>query len=72
MILNDISKDIKKFMVDLDWKQTDLADAVGVSDKTISRLLHKKSERFFNRDFLDVMDELGYDIRLEYVDRKTE
>lgn len=72
MVLNDIPKDIKKFMVDLDWTQTDLSDAIGVSDKTISRLLHRKSERFFNPDFLDAMEELGYDIRLEYVERKVE
>lgn len=72
MVINDIEIDIRKMMAECKWTQRDLANAMGVTDGAVSRLLHKKTERCFDQSFLDAVDALGYDIRVEYMEKKVE
>lgn len=42
---------------------------VGISAPYVSRLINKK-EGIINKVFVDILDKLGYDIRLVYVKKK--
>jgi len=42
---------------------------VGTSAPYVSRLINKK-EGIINKVFVDILDKLGYDIRLVYVKKK--
>ena len=49
--------------------QAQLAQMVGTSAPYVSRLINKK-EGIINKVFVDMLDNLGYDIQLVYVKKK--
>jgi len=49
--------------------QAQLAQMVGTSAPYVSRPINKK-EGIINKVFVDMLDELGYDIQLVYVKKK--
>ena len=50
--------------------QAQLAQMVGTSAPYVSRLINKK-EGIINKVFVEMLDKLGYDIRLIYVKKKS-
>ncbi len=70
MVLNNIEKDVKIKCVEEETTQQVLAEKVGTSGQYVSRLI-KKKDGIINKTFVELMDQLGYDIELTYV-KKTE
>lgn len=70
MVLNNIEKDVKIKCVEEETTQQVLAEKVGTSGQYVSRLI-KKKDGIVNKTFVELMDQLGYDIELTYV-KKTE
>ena len=70
MVLNNIEKDVKIKCVEEETTQQVLAEKVGTSGQYVSRLI-KKKDGIVNKTFVELMDQLEYDIELTYV-KKTE
>ena len=70
MLLNDVSNEIKKLMIDDDVSQTELSNKMDYSVQYVSQLINGKN-KFVNDKFIDIMNALGYDIRLEFVKQEN-
>ena len=68
MLKNNIEKDIKKFLIEKDMTQNQLGDAAGTSGQYVNRLLKKNAP--LNETYIKMCEELGYDIEINYVERK--
>ncbi len=71
MIKNNIEIDVKVRCIEADTTQAKLAAAIGSSPPYINRLV-RKSDVVVNKTFVRMMEELGYDIELNYVRRNAE
>ena len=69
MIKNNLEKDIKAKCLKESVTQAQLAQMVVTYAPYVSRLINKK-EGIINKVFVDMLDKLGYDIRLAYVNKK--
>lgn len=69
MILNNIEKDIKMKCLENDTTQLGLAKRIGKTGQYINRIV-KKNEGVLNKTFVQMMEGLGYDIKLIYVKRE--
>lgn len=69
MIKNNLENDVKAKCLKESVTQAQLAQMVGTYAPYVSRLINKK-EGIINKVFVDILDKLGYDIRLVYVKKK--
>lgn len=69
MIKNNLEIDVKVKCLEEGVTQAQLAQMVGTSAPYVSRLINKK-EGIINKVFVDMLDNLGYDIQLVYVKKK--
>ena len=69
MLRNNIEIDVKVKCVDEQTTQAELAVKVGTSPSYVNRLI-KSPEKIVNKTFVQMMEQLGYDIELTYV-KKT-
>lgn len=69
MIKNNLEIDVKVKCLEEGVTQAQLAQMVGTSAPYVSRLINKK-EGIINKIFVDMLDNLGYDIQLVYVKKK--
>ena len=69
MIKNNLEIDVKVKCLEEGVTQAQLAQMVGTSAPYVSRPINKK-EGIINKVFVDMLDELGYDIQLVYVKKK--
>ena len=69
MIKNNIEKDIKIKCVESDTTQAALADKIGKTVQYVNRII-KKDDGVVNKTFVQMLEGLGYDIRLTYEKRK--
>jgi len=69
MLLNNIELDVKTKCIEEETTQTRIAEGVGTSPSYISRIV-KSKEQIVNKTFIAMMEQLGYDIELIYVERK--
>ena len=69
MVLNDIEKDIKIKCIESDTTQASLADKIGKTSQYVNRIV-KKKDSILNKTFVQMMEGLGYDIRLTYEKRE--
>lgn len=69
MIKNNLENDVKAKCLKESVTQAQLAQMVGTYAPYVSRLINKK-EGIINKVFVDMLDKLGYDIRLAYVNKK--
>lgn len=69
MIKNNLENDIKAKCLKESVTQAQLAQMVVTYAPYVSRLINKK-EGIINKVFVDMLDKLGYDIRLAYVNKK--
>lgn len=68
MLKNNIEIDVKVKCVEEQTTQAELADKVGTSASYVSRLI-KTPDKIVNRTFVQMMENLGYDIELTYKKR---
>lgn len=69
MIKNNLEIDVKVKCLEEGVTQAQLAQMVGTSAPYVSRPINKK-EGIINKVFVDMLDNLGYDIQLVYVKKK--
>lgn len=69
MLKNNIEIDVKVKCVEEQTTQAELAEKVGTSPPYVNRLI-KSPEKIVNKTFVQIMEQLGYDIELTYV-KKT-
>lgn len=69
MLLNDLEKDIKIKCIESGTTQTGLADKIGKTSQYVNRIV-KKNGGVLNKTFVQMMEGLGYDIRLTYEKRE--
>lgn len=69
MLKNNIEIDVKVKCVEEQTTQAELAEKVGTSPSYENRLI-KSPEKIVNKTFVQMMEQLGYDIELTYV-KKT-
>ena len=70
MIKNNIEIDVKVKCIEAETTQAKLAAAIGTTPPYINRLV-RKGDVVINKTFVRMMEELGYDIELNYVKRET-
>lgn len=68
-VLNDIEIDVKTLCVQNRTTQKQIAKAVGTTGQYVNRVIHKE-DGLINRTFINIMEALGYDIKLTYVPRE--
>ena len=71
MIKNNIEIDVKVKCIEAGMTQAKLAAAIGTTPPYINRLV-RKGDVVVNKTFVRMMEELGYDIELNYVKREAE
>lgn len=69
MLINNLEKDIKGKCLDIDITQAELAKRLDKSAQTINKIV-KKGDGLINTTFIEIMEELGFDIELNYIERK--
>ena len=69
MLKNNLEIDVKVKCLEEGVTQAQLAQMVGTSAPYVSRPINKK-EGIINKVFVDMLDNLGYDIQLVYVKKK--
>ncbi len=65
MVLNDIEKDVKIKCIETETTQSALAEKIGSTGQYVNRII-KKKDGVLNKTFVQMMEGLGYDIRLVY------
>ena len=68
MLQNNIELDLKTRFIESGLTQTGVAEKVGVSLSYVNRIT-KGREQIVNKTFVKIMDELGYDVEINYVRR---
>lgn len=66
MIKNNIENDVKEKCIKEGLTQVQLAEKVGTSAPYLNRVI-KKADGVMNKTFVNMMDQLGYDIEIVYV-----
>lgn len=70
MVLNDLEKDVKIKCIESDITQVGLAERIGKTGQYVNRII-KNSDSVLNKTFVQMMEGLGYDIRLTYEKREA-
>ncbi|MCD7723352.1 MAG: helix-turn-helix transcriptional regulator [Clostridiales bacterium] len=69
MLKNNVEVDVKVKCIEENVTQAKLAEDIGTSAPYISRLI-RNNDRIVNKTFLQLMEQLGYDVELTYIKRK--
>ncbi len=68
MLKNNVEIDVKVKCVEEQTTQAELAEKAGTSASYVNRLI-KSPEKIVNKTFVEMMEQLGYDIELTYAKR---
>ena len=68
MIRNNIEVDVKVRCIENRTTQVQLAEIIGTTVQYVNRII-KKQDGVVNKTFVQIMEALGYDIELTYVER---
>lgn len=71
MLKNNIEVDVKVKCIELGITQAQLAENINTTSSYVNRVI-KKKEGVINNTFVKMMEELGYDIELNYVKKSEE
>ena len=63
--------DLKKRFIEDGITQTEIAEKVGVSLPYFNRIIRGR-EQIVNKNFIKILDELGYDVELTYKKKAEE
>ncbi len=69
MLKNNIELDIKTKCIEKSVTQAKLAENVGTSASYVNKIVRSK-EQIMNKTFLAMMEDLGFDVELHYVERE--
>ena len=68
MIRNNIEVDVKVRCIENRTTPVQLAEIIGTTGQYVNRII-KKQDGVVNKTFVQIMEALGYDIELTYVER---
>lgn len=69
MLKNNIEMDIKMRCIEQGTTQAQIAENIGTSPSNVNKIVRSK-EQIMNKTFLAMMEDLGYDVELHYVERE--
>lgn len=69
MVKNSIDKDVKIKCLEEDLTQAQLAEKIGTTAPYVSKIINKP-DGVVNKTFVQMLEGLGYDIRLVYEKRE--
>ena len=69
MLKNNIEMDIKMRCIEKSTTQAKIAENIGTSPSYVNKIIRSK-EQIMNKTFLAMMEDLGFDVELNYVKRK--
>lgn len=69
MLKNNIEMDIKMRCIEKSTTQTKIAENIGTSPSYVNKIIRSK-EPIMNKTFLAMMEDLGFDVELNYVERR--
>ena len=67
----DISKTIRKILIDKDMTQGQLIAKLGLTSKQSASYFFNKNDYFITKDIERVADILGFEVKLQFIDRQT-
>ena len=70
MVKNNIEVDAKVKCIEKGITQAQLAEKVGTTSSYVNRII--KGGDVVNNTFVQMMDRLGYDIELKYIEKDTD
>lgn len=71
MLKNNIEVYVKVKCIETGFTQAQFADVIGTTGQYVNRII-KKQDGVVNKTFVQMLDALGYDIKLTYVKKKIE
>ena len=71
MLKNNIEMDIKMRCIEKSTTQAKIAENIGTSPSYVNKIVRSK-EQIMNKTFLAMMEDLGFDVELHYVERGKE
>ena len=69
MLKNNIEMDIKMRCIEKSTTQAKIAENIGTSPSYVNKIIRSK-EQIMNKTFLAMMEDLGFDVELNYVEGK--
>ena len=72
MVKNDFDIDVKVKCLEERITQAQLAEKIGISAPYISRLINNKNDILVNKTFVEILEALGYDVRITYERRSSD
>ena len=69
MLKNNIEMDVKMRCIEAGTTQAQIAQNIGTSPSNVNKLIRKK-EQIMNKTFLAMMEDLGFDVELHYIERQ--
>ena len=69
MLKNNIEMDVKMRCIEKSTTQAKIAETIGTSASYVNKIVRCK-EQIMNKTFLAMMEELGLDVELHYVERE--
>ncbi len=69
MIKNNIEVDVKVKCIEKGITQAQLAEEIGTTSQYVNRII-KRQDGIINKTFVQMLESLGYDIKLVYVKKE--
>lgn len=69
MVRNNIELDVKVKCVEQGVTQQTIAEKIGTTGQYVNRIV-KKKDGIMNKTFVEIMEALGYDIKITYVPKE--
>ena len=70
MLKNNIEMDVKMRCIEKGTTQAKIAENIGTSPSYVNKIVRCK-EQIMNKTFLAMMEDLGFDVELHYIERRT-
>ncbi len=71
MLKNNIEMDVKMRCIEKSTTQAKIAENIGTSPSYVNKIVRNK-EQIMNKTFLAMMEDLGFDVELHYVEREKQ
>ena len=71
ILKNNIEMDVKMRCIEKSTTQAKIAENIGTSPSYVNKIVRSK-EQIMNKTFLAMMEDLGFDVELHYVEREKQ
>ena len=71
MLKNNIEMDVKMRCIEKSTTQAKIAENIGTSPSYVNKIV-RSQEQIMNKTFLAMMEDLGFDVELHYVEREKQ